>query len=438
VRYIMKFNSDGTVTNVTANDSVKSSSSGMVNMTMNNSTGGNNSINEIAYMNGFILVGGDSLTNKSGNKNGFAYFNENLFRDDSNYTHYEGEPLTGGTGLWWDTDQMIYVSNDPVHGDSTIIRGIVNHPLLPYSVYVFDAKRGTIQMMILKPDPSNSNQLTTSFTMFVCRAHDYNNTLIQLNGSLVQATDTNALSIDPLTGYLYQTMKTTTFNCIMRIPTVYTVMGSGTTSLNLLNAATYGANTSPVVSSAFTDGSFSTAIQTKYPVFQYNAADGVSRAMINLSMFLAVNLSTNMVLYVYNRQNMFLPRMMLPSSTGWNIVDQKDIDASFILNHGDMFTLIPSSSGSIINSGTIVIEKMGIQAGGGKKAKNASKRYIIHSVRESSKKSIPSIKTLCKKRGRDNNIILSDKLQTKRSKQEQVKIPGNKKTQKQKPMKLVV
>jgi hypothetical protein len=377
-------------------------------------------------VNGFILA--------LANTNMFCFAHESQFRNNST-GNYTNEPLTNGTGFWgtigangksnYSLTQVLKYPADPVHTAANNVAfnnvlGIVNHPSMPMWVYTFEADAGTLQLLMLQSTgPTN---LSIAWSMFVCRSYDYNNTPIKVNGIPVQLRGTYATSIDPLTGHVYQAVQgSDSKTYIMRIPTVYTA-NKGTATLDLTRPATYGMTTSPVVRSSFNDGSFTSGTPVKYPIFQYNAADGLSKAMVNLNMYLVTSGTANVLLYVYNRANMFLPRLILPASVGWSITNQGEIDASFVLNDNDMFILLPSLNVTY-TSGTIVIEKMGVQAGGGRK------RNVKNVIIAPRKNPIPTIKTLYKKR-RGDKVIISDNSRTGK--------PLKRKTQKKKPIKMMV
>ena len=162
------------------------------------------------------------------------------------------------------------------------------------------------------------------------------------------------------------------------IPTVYTA--GSTTSIDLNKQMIVSGSVSyPIpVGAVGNDGAFgnSTASPNLTPLFNYSASVPGTKALVNLSLNISSD-PTNMLIMVYNSDNMISPRLQLPMNTNPTtkipgyVVGNSNIEASFVLNDGDIFyimMLLNASTGTVggtmVNGGVLVIEKLPIQTGG--------------------------------------------------------------------------
>jgi hypothetical protein len=158
------------------------------------------------------------------------------------------------------------------------------------------------------------------------------------------------------------------------IPTIYTT--GSTTSIDLNKQMIVSGSVSyPIpVGASPNDGTFgnSSASPNVSPLFNYSANVPGTKALVNLSMNISSD-PTNMLIFVYNSQNMISPRLQLPMNTNPTtkipgyVVGNSNIEASFVLNDGDTFyimILLNASPGTAVSGGILVIEKLPIQTGG--------------------------------------------------------------------------
>jgi hypothetical protein len=212
----------------------------------------------------------------------------------------------------------------------------------------------------------------------------------------------------PPTNFTLQVTMSELFGATNLLGTTLTHLQTFATGYSVpLSAAAPAAAMTPCVSftrEAANSSAATAEVSNASGVFTYIAADGTSKAMINLTVNVSAPLAFNMRYLVFNSGGTLkITGPTIPASgtgtTSWGL----SMKVSFILNSGDKFTLQAwgAATTTFSTGSTLIVEKLPVAQGGGGERREEQRWINVKPIpkRHPSRKSSLRISRMSTKKG---------------------------------------